>query len=185
VRAAYYEDPPLFHSEVAPACGHAMRQGGIGVMFPLLFDYLGDQWSVGDWNGMVAAAPARLPAWMADFAPRGDEPPQNLREYDPEWARAFWTGTATIGCDNASMLTKVKVPVLITHHFRMINPADGALMGAVSDQQITQARRLIEAAGQSVKYRSFPKMGHAMHRQDPPLYVATFRAWAQGLAPRR
>jgi hypothetical protein len=57
-----------------------MRQGGIGMMFPLLFDYLGDQWSVGDWKGMVAAAPSRLPVWMADFMPRGDEPPQNLKE---------------------------------------------------------------------------------------------------------
>jgi hypothetical protein len=100
-------------------------------------------------------------------------------------ARAFWTGAATIGCDNASMLKQVKGPVLITHHFRMIEPANAALMGAVSDQQITEARRLIEAAGQSVEYRSFPKMGHAMHRLDhPALYVATFRAWAQGLAPR-
>ena len=25
--------------------------------------------------------------------PFGDEPPQNLKEYDPEWGRAFWTGT--------------------------------------------------------------------------------------------
>jgi hypothetical protein len=83
------------------------------------------------------------------------------------------------------MLEKVKVPILITHHFRMINPANGALMGTVSDQQIAEARRLIGAAGQNVEYRSFPKMSHAMHRQDPALYVVTFRAWVQSLAPRR
>ena len=27
------------------------------------------------------------------FIPVPDEPPQNLKEYDPEWGRSFWTGT--------------------------------------------------------------------------------------------
>jgi pimeloyl-ACP methyl ester carboxylesterase len=182
VRGAYYEDAPLFHSEVVPACGHAIRQGGIGNIFPLFSNYLGDQWSVGDWKGMVAAASSMLPEWMAAFAPRGEVPPQNLKEYDPEWARAFWSGTATIGCDHARMLESVKVPVLFTHHFRKINPVNGALMGAVSDQQVSEARRLIEAAGQRFEYHSFPEMGHSMHGQDPTLYAATFREWARSLA---
>ena len=33
------------------------------------------------------------------------------------------------------MLRSVKVPVLFTHHFRMIDEATGALMGASSDLQ--------------------------------------------------
>jgi pimeloyl-ACP methyl ester carboxylesterase len=183
IRGAYYEDAPLFHSEVAPACGHAIRQGGIGEIFPLFSKYLGDQWSVGDWKGMIAAAPSMLPEWMASWAPRGEEPPQNLKEYDPEWAGAFWSGTATIGCDHARMLKSVKVPVLFTHHFRKINPVNGALMGAVSDQQVNEARRLIEGAGQRFEYHSFTEMGHSMHGQDPALYVATLRAWTQSLPP--
>ena len=147
VQAAYYEDAPLFASEVTPAHGHGIRhQGGIGAMFALMSKYLGDHWSVGDWQGMVAAAPAALPDWMAGFAPRGAEPPQNLKEYDPEWARAFWSGTATVGCDHARMLRHVKVPVLFTHHFRKVHPVDGSLMGAVSDLQVGEARKLIEAA---------------------------------------
>ncbi len=181
IRGAYYEDAPLFHSEVAPACGHAIRQGGIGNIFPLFSKYLGDQWSVGDWKGMIAAAPSMLPEWMASWAPRGEEPPQNLKEYDPEWAGAFWSGTATIGCDHARMLKSVKVQVLFTHHFRKINPVNGALMGAVSDQQVNEARRLIEGAGQRFEYRSFPEMGHSLHGQDPALYAATLRAWTQSL----
>ena len=126
-----------------------------------------------------------LPEWMTTFAPRGEEPPQNLKEYDPEWARAFWSGTATIGCDHSRMLKNVKVPVLFTHHFRKINPVNGALMGAVSDQHVSEARRLIEAAGQPFEYHSFPEMGHSMHGQDPALYAATFRAWTRSLAPVR
>ena len=27
------------------------------------------------------------------FGMGGDGPPQKLKEYDPEWGRAFWTGT--------------------------------------------------------------------------------------------
>ena len=97
IRAAYYEDAPLFASEVAPACGFGIRQG-YGDMFLLMSRFLGDQWSIGDWAGMVAAAPAALPAWMAPMLPRGGEPPQTLKEYDPEWARAFWSGTASVNC---------------------------------------------------------------------------------------
>jgi pimeloyl-ACP methyl ester carboxylesterase len=126
-----------------------------------------------------------LPEWMASWAPRGEEPPQNLKEYDPEWARAFWSGTATIGCDHARMLKSVKVPVLFTHHFRKINAVNGALMGAVSDQQVNEARRLIEGAGQRFECHSFPEMGHSMHGQDPALYAATLRAWTQSLPPAR
>ena len=33
-----------------------------------------------------------------------DEPPQNLKEYDPEWGRSFWTGTVAASCDHERML---------------------------------------------------------------------------------
>src|ERR1700735_4744521 len=55
IRAAHYEDPPLFSSQVSPSCGHSIRQA-IGPIFFLMSKYLGDQWSVGDWSGMHAAA---------------------------------------------------------------------------------------------------------------------------------
>jgi pimeloyl-ACP methyl ester carboxylesterase len=181
VLAACYEDPPIFSSEVAPYVGHGIRQGGIGNIFSLFSDYLGDQWSVGDWRGAIAAAPARLPKWMLEFMPLAAEPSQNIKEYDPEWARAFWSGTATIGCNYVTMLKSVKVPVLFTHHFRMINPENGALMGAVSDLQVAEARKLIEGAGQRFTYHSFPQMGHMMHQQDPALYVETLKAWISEL----
>ncbi len=181
VRAAYYEDPPLFSSEVARACGHAIRQDGIGNMFALMSTYLGDDWCVGDWAGLVAAAPSRLPPWMLRFASLPAEPPQNLKEYDPEWARAFWSGTATVGCDHQRMLGHVKVPVLFTHHFRRIDDATGALQGAISDAQAARVRQLVEGAGQRCDYRSFPQMGHSMHGQDPALYADTLRDWTNTL----
>jgi pimeloyl-ACP methyl ester carboxylesterase len=182
VRAACYEDPPLFASETTPACGQSIRQG-IGPVFAMWSKYLGDQWSIGDWEGMVAAAPRELPAWIAALftAQGGGEPPQNLKEYDPEWARAFATGTVAASCDHARMLASVKVPVLLTHHFRVIDAATGVLMGALSDVQAGRVRQLVEAAGQPIEYRSFPTMGHAMHSQDPKLFTDTLLEWVEKL----
>ncbi|HBZ71906.1 MAG TPA: alpha/beta hydrolase [Deltaproteobacteria bacterium] len=182
VRGAHYEDPPLFASEVNPACGPSLRQS-VGSMFALWSKYLGDQWSIGDWEGMVAAAPRELPAWLAALlsAMAGPEPAQNLKEYDPEWARAFWSGTVAASCDHASLLTSVKVPVLLTHHFRRVDEATGQLLGALSDVQAARVCALLASAGCDVDYQSFPTMGHSMHGQDPRLFADTLARWAATL----
>ena len=67
-------------------------------------------------------------------------------------------------------------------HFRMVDPATGVLMGAVSDLQVTRARELVEGAGQAFEYRSFPEMPHSMHGTDPELYARTVIEWATALA---
>ena len=181
VRAAIYEDPPLFSSQTTPEVGQSIRQS-IGPMFALWNKFLGDQWSIGDWSGMRAAAADELPARMAPMATYlPDEPPQSLREYDPEWGRAFWSGTVAAGCDHGPMLAAVKVPVLLTHHARTIDPDSGALVGALSDQQAQRVRELIEAAGQRCDYLEFPKMGHAMHSIDPDLFARTVIDWVATL----
>lgn len=174
VVAAVYEDPPLFASEVRPAVGPGIRQS-IGPMFDLWATYLGDQWSVGAWDEMRAAAAERLPAWLT--AMPFPEEPGHLKEYDPEWGRAFWTGTIAASCDHERMLRRVTVPVLLTHHFRTVDEATGTLMGAMSDRQAQRVRDLLAEAGIPVEYRSFPEMGHAMHAQDPKRYVATVLEW--------
>ena len=180
VRGAHYEDPPLFTSEVSPACGPSIKQG-IGPIFAMYAKYLGDQWDVGDWKGLAANAHRELHPWMAALRPpSGEEPPQNLKEYDPEWARAFWTGSVGASCDHARMLKAVKVPVLFTHHFRMVDD-EGLLRGAISDLQAGRVRELVEGAGQTFDYRSFPQMGHSMHGQDPKLFADTLREWAGAL----
>jgi pimeloyl-ACP methyl ester carboxylesterase len=143
VVAAHYEDPPLFASEVRPATGPGIRQS-IGPMFDLWSTYLGDQWSIGAWEAMRAAAGDRLPAWLQSF-PIGDEPRQELKEYDPEWGRAFWTGTVAASCDHERMLRSVKVPVLLTHHFRMVDETTGVLMGALADVQAQRVQDLLQS----------------------------------------
>ena len=179
--AAHYEDPPLYASEVRPATGQGIRQG-IGAAFHLWSTFLGDQWSIGDWDGLRAAAPDILPPWMQALFTPADEPPQNLKEYDPEWGRAFWTGTVAASCDHERMLRSVKVPVLLTHHFRHVDEDTGFLMGALSDLQAQRALELLGDAGVPVDYRSFETMGHSMHGQDPRLFTDTLVDWSSRIA---
>lgn len=185
VTAAVYEDPPLFASEVNPACGPSIRQG-IGPMFTLWHKWLGDQWSIGDWEGLQHAIPQELPPTLlqalAAMAPAGatDQPaqiPQDLKEYDPEWGHAFTSGAATATCDHETMLAQVKVPVLFTHHFHQLDPDTGRLLGALSDLQARRVRQLIGAAGQTCTYQTFPTMPHSMHGHDPQQYADTILHW--------
>ena len=176
VLAACYEDPPLFSSEVRPAVGPGIRQT-IGPMFDLWSTYLGDQWSIGAWDAMRAAAPDRLPAWLQAI-PLGDEPGQQMKEYDPEWGRAFWTGTVSASCDHEQMLRSVKVArVLLTHHMRFVDEQTGVLMGALADVQAERVQQLLGEAGTSVDYRSFPTSAHSLHGTEPDVYVDTLLDW--------
>jgi pimeloyl-ACP methyl ester carboxylesterase len=156
-------------------------------VFALFNKYLGDQWSVNNWKGMRAAAATELPPAIAfllsDRGPFGgaEAPPQNLKEYDPEWGRAFWTGTVAASCDHERMLSSVRVPVLLTHHFRMNDEQTGGVRGAMSDVQAKRVRELVSAAGQQIDYVSLPMMGHVMHQQDPNQFVNVLVEWAAKL----
>jgi pimeloyl-ACP methyl ester carboxylesterase len=177
---ACYEDPPLFSSEIRPATGHGIRQT-IGPMFDLWSTFLGDQWSIGAWDAMRAAAPSRLPEWMRAF-PIAKTPPQELKEYDPEWGRAFWIGTVGASCDHERMLRSVMVShILLTHHRRAVDEKSGHLMGAMSDMQAVRVQELLRGAGVTLDYRSFPTVGHSMHGTEPDLYADTLLDWVAGL----
>lgn len=177
IRGALCEDPPLFASELVTTCGHSVRQAA-GPLFDLLHTYLGDQWRVGDWEGFCRAAAAsssQLPPFAAD------EIPQNLKEYDPEWARAFYEGTVAVHCPHERMLAQVKTPVLLTHHMRVVDPGTGRLLGALSDPQAARARELMESTGAKVDYESLPDALHVLHQFDPPRYAKIFTQWAASL----
>lgn len=190
VRAALWEDPPLFSSQTAPAVGHAIHQA-VGPIFAAWNKWLGDQWSIGDWAGLQRAFPTEIPAAilqaLPSMMPRAEQagpaegPPQNLREYDPEWGRAFVSGAAAASCDHAAMLSRVRVPVLLTHHFRTVDEQTGRLTGAYSDAQAARVRDLVAAAGTRIDYRSFPEMPHSMHEHEPKRYVETVLDWVATL----
>jgi pimeloyl-ACP methyl ester carboxylesterase len=184
IRGAHYEDPPLFACELNPAYGPSIRQGA-NPFFELYSAYLGDQWCIGDVEGMLRAATDTLPPIMAQmFEARFQdktEPPQNLKEYDPEWARACVTGSIGASCDHAQMLSHVKCPVLFTHHFSQVDEKIGTLAGASTVQQVNQVERLVKNAGQPFTRLSFPQMGHAMHLLDPKLFVSILIDWTKTL----
>jgi pimeloyl-ACP methyl ester carboxylesterase len=178
LRGALYEDPPFFASEINPLYGQSLKQA-IGAMFRLNTTYLGDQWSVGDWEGLRAAAKLDSSAFLR-MIPFPEEPPQNLKEYDPEWGRAFWEGTVARSCPHEKLLAQVKVPVLFTHHFRTIGP-DGNLIGAISDLQAEKVREIVTATGVPFEYQSLPDAAHAMHAADPARFAKALTEWAKQL----
>ena len=190
IRAAVWEDPPLFSCQPAPAIGQGIHQA-IGPIFAAWNKWLGDQWSIGDWAGLLRAMPTEIPLPMlrhlTAMIPRDENadptagPPQNLREYDPEWGRAFVSGAATASCDHATMLDRVRVPVLLTHHFRTVDEPTGRLTGAMSDDQARRVREIVAGAGQRMDYRSFPDMPHSMHEHAPKQYVETVLDWVATL----
>jgi pimeloyl-ACP methyl ester carboxylesterase len=191
IRAAILEDPPLFASETTPAVGQSIRQGIAGPMFGHMYKWLGPQWSIGNEDGFRAAVRGDAPSWTmgafaaASAALHGQLPApgqqRSLREYDPEWGDAFYSGRVGLTCDHENMLSHVKVPVLFTHHFHFTDPSTGNLLGASSDHQVEYARQLIEGAGNSFTYKPFPTMPHSMHGHDPATYVATVNEWLDAL----
>ncbi|HUO89218.1 MAG TPA: alpha/beta hydrolase [Rhizomicrobium sp.] len=180
LRGAVYEDPPFFASETRPLVGQSIRQA-IGPIFRHNAIWLGDQWRVGDWKGMREAAKESEVPFLR-MIPFGDEPPQNMKEYDPEWGRAFWEGTVAQSCPHETLLAQVKVPVLFTHHARHVIPETGNLMGALSDLQAAKVRELVAASGAPIEYVSLPDAAHAMHAADPERFAKVVGAWVKRLA---
>ncbi len=143
----------------------------MGPVFERLSTYLGDQWRVGDWAGFAGGAGR-------------PEPPQNLREYDPEWARAFVEGTVAASCPHDRMLAAARVPMLLTHHMRSVDEATGTLMGALTDLQARRAGELVKGAGQPFDYLSLPDAAHAMHSAQPERFATVIGDWAKALPGR-
>jgi pimeloyl-ACP methyl ester carboxylesterase len=170
VIGAHYEDPPMFSSETQPAYGQGIRKG-MGNVFEILSTYLGNQWCVGDWEGASKASGGAIPS----------EPTQTMKEYDPEWAKAFVTGSVGASCDHARMLTHVKCPVLFTHHLSRTDQETGKMGGAATVYQADQMERIIKSTGQPFTRIAIPNMGHQMHGIDPPLFVSTLLDWVKTL----
>ena len=170
LRGAVCEDPPLFASELVPAYGPGVRQQIVGPIFQQMALHLGDQWSVGDWEGFRAI--------------RGGPPapPQTLKEYDPEWGRAFWEGTVAASCPHDRMLAQVNVPMLLTQHGRMIAPNTGVLVGAISDFQAQRVGEIVRKAGRPFDYVSLPDAAHAMHESQPERFAGVVRDWVRKLS---
>jgi pimeloyl-ACP methyl ester carboxylesterase len=194
VRGSHYEDPPLFSSEYSPLYGQSIRQTTVSASFQAFSKFLGDQWSIGDWKGLVASRAAGQRSNSGNpnrgaqtgnplLAAAGGalEPPQTLKEYDPEWERAFLEGTVGQGCPHERLLAQVKVPVLFTHHTRVIDPATGFLTGATSDHQAAKVREIVTAAGHPFEYVSLPDAAHAMHQVDPARFAQVLIRWARTL----
>ncbi|KAK0391572.1 hypothetical protein NLU13_1072 [Sarocladium strictum] len=193
ILGAVLEDPPIFSSQLSPPVGQSAKQGFALPLFRAWTKWLGPQWSIGDEEGFKRGITKELPSWFTGAIARATEaglqtietglPP---RYYDPGWASAFADGSIDVNCDQEAMLKQVKVPILLTHHLRYVDPVSGNLIGAVSDLQVAHAKRLVEGTGNSFTVLSFPKHQHSMHGTDPVTYVTTITNWLaeKGFGPR-
>lgn len=173
IRATMLEDPAL--------SGAPLEQFLVARMFSAFSEYLGDQWSIGDWPGFVKAVKTTMPPMLAARPYDETSPPQMLKEYDPEWARAAIEGAKYDNFDRVRMLRAIKTPVLMTHHARGIEPQTGLSIGAMTDEDANQVRECITSTGNRFDYHSFPEMGHFMHVQDPDLYARIVTDWVATL----
>ncbi len=142
--------------------------------------YSGPTWATNGASATTAAC-ARPPQNLRLPLPLPEAPSQSLKEYDPEWARAFCEGTIAQSCRHDQMLSHVKVPVLFLHCQRQINPATNVLVGAISDFQVQKVKELITAAGQKFEYTSSPGVPHVMHAFEPKRFVEFVTQWAKTL----
>ena len=98
------------------------------------------------------------------FIPVPDEPPQNLKEYDPEWGRSFWTGTvgAVVRpradaaqrqgprcCSRTTCASPTRPPASCSVRCPTSRPSG--------------CRTSSPARASTCEYRSFPDVGHSMH----------------------
>ncbi|MGH6910898.1 MAG: alpha/beta fold hydrolase [Phenylobacterium sp.] len=176
IRGVHCEDAPFFAAETKPLYGHSIRQSA-GPLFELMSRYLGDQWSIGDWAGLQGAR-ARDAHPANRMMSQAKEPPQTLKEYDPEWGRAFIEGSVALNCPHHRMLAQVKTPMLFTHHMRFVDPASGALIGAISDFQVEKVGELVKGAGQPFELVQAPDAAHGMHAVEPQRFADILSRWA-------
>ncbi len=180
IRGAYCEDPALIVSELTPPISPSVRQFAGGRMFALCATYLGDQWCIGDWQGLRDASQMPPPAFQVAFGSE-TEPQQRLKEYDPEWGRATISGSLSASCDHTQMLARVKCPILYTFHSAISASMTGSAKEAIIIEMVAHIQNQIKGAGQPLTFHSFPQMGHLMHREDPKLYVKTLLDWEKTL----
>lgn len=182
IRGAFYQDPPLFSLEQAPPVGPSMPQTSSAKLLGLYSKYLGDQWSVGDWEGLIGTLREVLPEHIFNaFIRNPEEPGQNFKEYDPEWARACMTGSFTASCNHAQMLSQVKCPVLFTYHDYTSDKRNPEWERIGMLEQIKLVEKLIKDTGQPITVLSFPDLGHSMHFQKPELFISTIVDWEKTL----
>lgn len=179
IRGVCCEDAPFFASEARPKYGPGIRQAA-GPIFRLMAKHLGEQWSIGDWAGLKKAQ-AEDDYPVNRMLANAGEAPQNLKEYDPEWGKAFWEGTVALNCPHERMLAAARTPMLFTHHMRFVEPNTGSLLGAITDDQVAKAKALVEGAGQSFELVDAPDAMHSMHQADPDRFAAILTDWAEGL----
>ena len=115
-----------------------------------------------------------------------DEPPQNLKEYDPEWGRAFWTGTvAAVVRPRADAAQRQGARCCSRTTCASSTRPPASCSARCPTSRPSGCRRSSPEPASRCEYRSFPDVGHSMHGDRPDLYVETLLDWVTSLDRER
>ena len=120
-------------------------------------------------TAMAAAAPAELPAWIAGLriGRRSGRAAAELKEYDPEWGRAFWDGHRRGSLrPRADARRASRSPCSSPTTSGMVDERR-ACSWAPSPTSRPNESASSSPEPAALRLRSFPTMGHSMHGQDP------------------
>ena len=155
IRAAVWEDPPLFSSQTTPAIGQSIHQA-IGPVFAAWNKWLGDQWSIGDWAGLMRAFPTEIPMPMlvnlaAMIPPDRERGPGRRPAAEP-----------------ARVRPGVGTGVRLGHRHRVVRPRDDARAGprpGAADAPLPHRRRRDGPPRRGVVRRPGPTRSGDRHRR--------------------
>ena len=153
-------------------------------MFDLWSTYLGDQWSIGGVGRDASRPPgaAARAGWRPSPVPRrAAAAPEGVRpRVGPGLLERHRGGVVRSRADAAQRQGAGAAHAPLPHRRRR----DGLPVGAMSDQQAQRVQDLLAGRRRAGRRTArSPTMGHAMHGEDPELYVDTLLEWVT--APRR
>lgn len=180
VRGLVLEDPPLF-SSVNPrfptTAGYDLARSAHAFLASGETDF--PSWYVRD-NAMITAfGPLGRRMAATALALRGQGkairwwymPPlineiyRRLDRYDPDFGEAFYTGRWHDGFDHADALSHLQVPTILIHADWRLDPRDGTLLGAMTDDDAARASSLIHGGDLRRLHAT-----HAVHFAKPHLF---------------
>lgn len=182
VRGLVLEDPPLFssvHPRFPTTAGYDLARSAHVFLTSGETDF--PSWYIRD-NAMTTAfgpLGRRMAATAVAQRSRGEAirwwymPPlineiyRRLDRYDPAFGEAFYTGRWHDGFDHADALARLDVPTILIHADWRLDPRDGTLLGAMTDDDAARASSLNTA----IELRRIHAT-HAVHFAKPRLFTS-------------
>lgn len=101
---------------------------------------------------------------------------KGMSVYDPDFSRAFVEGTVGKDLDHATMLSKIKVPMLFFHAPWFLTE-EKELVGALDDNDVQRVQSLVQGGFECIKM----DCGHFIALEKPDIYIREVKRFAERL----